>query len=189
MTVSKDSIHPGIMLSATYKHATYTCSTYETGGKIRFQLPDGRDFKSISGAAGAITNIPTQNGWAFWSVASPDALGATDSHTTTIMVVDPTIKINGRTQPPGGVINKKVIIKDRKPKRTNTRKPKNWDIIEDEYLRGAEQVLAITALENKNAVEDYVEDFDESTFKVTCMICNKDFPDSVKASDHFIKKH
>jgi hypothetical protein len=65
--INDRSLASGARLVGHYKKVEYHATVVEgeTGG-LRYRLDDGREFKSPSAAATAITNHP-MNGWAFWS--------------------------------------------------------------------------------------------------------------------------
>lgn len=68
MPIENRNLESGTKLTACYKKQEYTAEVV-TGekGKTFYKLPDGREFKSPSSAATAITGKAC-NGWAFWSV-------------------------------------------------------------------------------------------------------------------------
>jgi hypothetical protein len=69
MPIENRNLAGGTKLVATYKKTTYSAEVVEgEGGKLRYRLSDGREFKSPSAAGTAITNKAC-NGWMFWSVA------------------------------------------------------------------------------------------------------------------------
>lgn len=71
MSIENRLIEPGTKLVGTHKKATYLCEVVTTAeGEIRYQLSDGRQFRSPSSAAKAVMNGVSANGWRFWSVAS-----------------------------------------------------------------------------------------------------------------------
>ena len=65
MPITDRNLLPGTTLVATYKKQDYSCSV-DAGeeGKLVFSLPDGRTFKTISGAGHAVTQ-KSCNGWPF----------------------------------------------------------------------------------------------------------------------------
>ena len=60
------SIEPGTELVGQYKGQAFTAKVVR-----RFRLADGREFKSLSAAAVAITGKPW-SGYEFWSVVEPE---------------------------------------------------------------------------------------------------------------------
>jgi hypothetical protein len=70
MAISDRNLTAGTKLWARYKGETYTAEVIEAEGALRYQLSDGREFKSPSAAGTAITGKAC-NGWAFWSVGEP----------------------------------------------------------------------------------------------------------------------
>jgi hypothetical protein len=60
----------GTKLWARYKSEVQTAEVVEIEGKQAFRVSDGREFKSPSAAATAITG-KAANGWAFWSTGEP----------------------------------------------------------------------------------------------------------------------
>jgi hypothetical protein len=70
MAITDRNLSAGTKLWARYKGATYTAEVIEAEGGHRYQLSDGRAFKSPSAAGTAITQKAC-NGWAFWSVGEP----------------------------------------------------------------------------------------------------------------------
>ena len=73
MPINDRNLKTGTKLTARYHKQSYTCEVVEgEGGKLRYRLEDGREFKSPSGAGMAITGHAC-DGWAFWSVAKDEA--------------------------------------------------------------------------------------------------------------------
>jgi hypothetical protein len=72
MAIAKDALSPHTTLVARYKGQPHSCQVIEQEGALRFALPDGRTFRSPSGAARAIVG-GSVNGWRFWSL--PDTNG------------------------------------------------------------------------------------------------------------------
>ena len=79
MTTTKSAIEAGLTLVAKYKGEQYTCEVVESGERLHYVLPDGREFTSPSAAGKAITGTAT-NGYRFWS--APSDLRAGESATT-----------------------------------------------------------------------------------------------------------
>ncbi len=78
MPIENRYLEPGTKLIATYKKETYHALVVTgEGGKVLYQLPDGKEFKSTSSLGTAITG-KSCNGWAFWSV---DTFEATETET------------------------------------------------------------------------------------------------------------
>lgn len=68
MPIENRNLKAGTRLVAKYKKQTYSCMVTEgEGGKLRYRLEDGREFKSPSAAGMAITGHAC-DGWVFWSV-------------------------------------------------------------------------------------------------------------------------
>jgi len=68
MAFENRNLEPGTKLTARYKKQGYNAEVVAgEDGKVRYKLPDGREFKSPSSAGTAIIG-KTCNGWAFWSV-------------------------------------------------------------------------------------------------------------------------
>jgi len=68
MPIKNRNLQPGTSLVGRYHKQPYVCEVLEgEGGKLRYRLEDGREFKSPSGAGTAITGHPC-DGWVFWSV-------------------------------------------------------------------------------------------------------------------------
>jgi hypothetical protein len=69
MTIENRDLPVGTKLVGTHKKTTYICEVVATPeGETRFQLEDGRVFKSPSSAAKAVMNGISANGWRFWSL-------------------------------------------------------------------------------------------------------------------------
>lgn len=72
MPIENRNLQPGTKLVARYYKQQYTCEVVEgEGGKARYRLEDGREFKSLSSAGTAITGKAC-NGWVFWSLETDD---------------------------------------------------------------------------------------------------------------------
>jgi hypothetical protein len=68
MPIENRNLTAGTRLTARYKKQPYSCQVVEgEGGKLRYRLEDGREFKSPSAAGMAITGHAC-DGWVFWSV-------------------------------------------------------------------------------------------------------------------------
>ena len=69
MAIENRDLEAGTKLIAKYKKEEYRAEVIagEEEGKVKYQLSDGRDFKSLSSAGTAITTKAC-NGWAFWSL-------------------------------------------------------------------------------------------------------------------------
>jgi hypothetical protein len=70
MAIQDRNLAVGTKLWARYKGEVHTAEVAEAEGGLRYQLGDGRAFKSPSAAGTAITRKAC-NGWAFWSVGEP----------------------------------------------------------------------------------------------------------------------
>lgn len=74
MSIENRLLEPGTKLVGMHRKATYLCEVVTTAeGEIRYQLTDGRQFKSPSSAARAVMNGVSANGWRFWSIASEES--------------------------------------------------------------------------------------------------------------------
>jgi len=109
--IENRNLKTGTRLVARYHKQSYTCEVVEgEGGKLRYRLEDGREFKSPSAAGTAITG-KSCNGWAFWSVQSGD-VAAPEAETATqpsgegeatlelLVTRDGIKKISGQAEPP-----------------------------------------------------------------------------------------
>ena len=68
MPIENRNLPPGTSLVGRYHKQPYVCEVLEgDGGKLRYRLEDGREFKSPSAAGMAITGHAC-DGWVFWSV-------------------------------------------------------------------------------------------------------------------------
>ena len=68
MAIENRNLEPGTKLIARYKKEEYRAEVISgEEGKILYRLSDGREFKSPSSAATAITG-KAANGWNFWSI-------------------------------------------------------------------------------------------------------------------------
>ena len=78
MPIENRNLKAGTRLVARYHKQPYGCEVVEgEGGKVRYRLQDGREFKSPSAAGMAVTG-KSCNGWAFWSVEKAEAAPATE---------------------------------------------------------------------------------------------------------------
>ena len=86
MAIENRNVEPGTKLIARYKKEEYRAEVVAgEGGKAKFRLADGREFKSPSSAGTAITGKAC-NGWAFWGLdhgASPEMESTTEAQTPT----------------------------------------------------------------------------------------------------------
>lgn len=79
MPIENRSLKPGTKLIGRYHKQRYSCEVAEgEGGKLRYRLSDGREFKSPSAAGMAITGHAC-DGWVFWSVETTQAALAADA--------------------------------------------------------------------------------------------------------------
>ncbi len=69
MTIENRDLEPGTMLVARYKGQEHTAEVVQTETGLRYQLADGREFKSPSAAGSAVMGGTACNGWRFWSLA------------------------------------------------------------------------------------------------------------------------
>ena len=73
MPIENRNLKPGTKLVGRYHKQSYSCEVLEgEGGKLRYCLSDGREFKSPSAAGMAITGHAC-DGWVFWSVETATA--------------------------------------------------------------------------------------------------------------------
>lgn len=70
---SQMTLEPGTKLVARHKRIAVTATVVR-----RFRLADGREFKSLSAAAKAITGTAV-NGYRFWAVAQPETSNKTST--------------------------------------------------------------------------------------------------------------
>jgi hypothetical protein len=78
MPIENRNLVAGTRLTARYKKQPYTCEVVEgEGGKLRYRLEDGREFKSPSAAGMAITGHAC-DGWVFWSVENAESAPAAE---------------------------------------------------------------------------------------------------------------
>ncbi len=82
MLIKDRNLKAGTKLAARYHKQPYGCEVMEgEGGKLRYRLADGREFKSPSAAGMAITGHAC-DGWVFWSVKTVEASPAPDAEQT-----------------------------------------------------------------------------------------------------------
>ena len=67
MPITDRNLGAGTKLLATYKKQEVLCEVVETDVGIRYQLADGRTFKSPSAAGSAVMGGVACNGWRFWT--------------------------------------------------------------------------------------------------------------------------
>lgn len=73
MTIDKNEMKAGLVLTANYKKETHECNVAERDGKLIYILP-GREegshieFTSPSAAGSAVMGGIACNGWRFWSI-------------------------------------------------------------------------------------------------------------------------
>ena len=78
MAIEYRNLEIGTKLIAKYLKETYHAVVVAgEGGKVLYQLPDGKEYKSPSSLGTVITG-KSCNGWAFWSV---DTVEATETET------------------------------------------------------------------------------------------------------------
>jgi hypothetical protein len=86
------NLKPGSHLVARYHKQSYSCEVVEgEGGKLRYRLADGRDFKSPSAAGKAITGHAC-DGWVFWSVETAPSPQPTENSSVETQKTMPTAK-------------------------------------------------------------------------------------------------
>jgi hypothetical protein len=84
MPIENRNLKPGTKLTARYHKESYSCEVIEgEGGKLRYRLADGREFKSPSAAGMAITGHAC-DGWVFWSVQTTETVAAPDAEQTEV---------------------------------------------------------------------------------------------------------
>ena len=82
MPIENRNLTSGMKLVGRYHKQSYTCDVVEgEGGKLRYRLADGREFKSTSAAGMAITGHAC-DGWVFWSVETVTAPESTETKPT-----------------------------------------------------------------------------------------------------------
>ncbi len=68
MAIENRELEPGTKLIARYKKEEYRAEVLAGDeGKVKYRFADGREFKSPSSAATAVTG-KAANGWNFWSI-------------------------------------------------------------------------------------------------------------------------
>ena len=83
MAIENRYLEPGTRLIAKYRKDTYYALVVTgEGGKVLYQLPDGKEFKSTSALGTAITG-KSCNGWSFWSVDTGEPFEAGTTTETT----------------------------------------------------------------------------------------------------------
>jgi hypothetical protein len=76
MLIKDRNLKPGARLEARYHKQSYTCEVVAgEGGKLRYRLEDGREFKSPSAAGMAVTGHAC-DGWVFWSVKAAETMSS-----------------------------------------------------------------------------------------------------------------
>lgn len=79
MPIENRNLKPGTHLVGRYHKQSHSCEVVEgEGGKLRYRLADGREFKSPSAAGMAITGHAC-DGWVFWSVETATAPQPTEN--------------------------------------------------------------------------------------------------------------
>jgi Restriction Enzyme Adenine Methylase Associated len=68
MPITDRNLTPGTILTARYKKQVFTCTLVPTDDGPRYELEDGKRFKSPSAAGSQVMNGTACNGWAFWSL-------------------------------------------------------------------------------------------------------------------------
>ena len=93
MTIENRNLAVGTRLVGRYKGKEYSATVVEAeGGRVRFRLEDGREFKSLSAAGSAVVEGHACNGWRFWSLMAEQTGEATAE-------VEPASKARGKTRP------------------------------------------------------------------------------------------
>lgn len=70
MAIENRNLKPGMKLVATFKKQDYTCEVVKTDDGLKFRLPDGKEFRSVSAAGSHVMGGTACNGWRFWSIES-----------------------------------------------------------------------------------------------------------------------
>lgn len=68
MPIEDRNLKAGTKLVTRYKGDDYRCEVAQTKDGLRYRLPDGKEFKTPSGAGKHIRGGKETNGWDFWSV-------------------------------------------------------------------------------------------------------------------------
>ena len=96
MPIENRTLQTGTKLIGRYHKQSYSCEVVEgEGGKLRYRLADGREFKSPSAAGMAITGHAC-DGWVFWGVQTVETAPTTEtkqkeeSATTTTLIATKT---------------------------------------------------------------------------------------------------
>jgi hypothetical protein len=81
MSIENRNLTPGAVLVGRYHKAEFRCTVIQgEGDKVRYQLSDGREFKSPSAAGMAITGHAC-DGWIFWSIETTPTPAAPEAET------------------------------------------------------------------------------------------------------------
>ena len=78
MPIENRNLTKGTKLTGRYHKQSYACEVENAEGKLRYRLEDGREFKSPSAAAMAITGHQC-DGWVFWSVQTEETIATPDA--------------------------------------------------------------------------------------------------------------
>lgn len=173
MSIAKSDVKPNMSLVAKYKGKDFTCETFEKGGRTMFRLVDGTEYKFLSGAAGAITGIPTTNGFSFWSPTSGE------------------VAAKPRRKSKQGSDNPRLETQTSKPnKRIRFRKPNEIKGTTQEEIDEVDRFLRANGGYEKTTLDS---SDGERVFKyengVDCGVCGAEFPDTIEATKHFMRKH
>ncbi len=77
MPIENRNLEPGTKLIAKYLKLEYHAEVVAgEAGKVLYQLPDGKEFKSTSALGTAVTG-KSCNGWSFWSLDTGETIEAT----------------------------------------------------------------------------------------------------------------
>jgi hypothetical protein len=68
MPIDDRALPPGTVLVGRYKGKQRRCTVVDTPDGLRYQLDDGSEHQSPSGAARAVAGGVARNGWRFWSL-------------------------------------------------------------------------------------------------------------------------
>jgi hypothetical protein len=102
MPIEDRNLKPGTHLVGRYHKQSHSCEVVEgEGGKLRYRLADGREFKSPSAAGMAITGHAC-DGWVFWSVETATAAPAPQPTENSPLETQQTTETAGITPGDGG---------------------------------------------------------------------------------------
>lgn len=109
MPIENRSLKPGTHLVGRYHKQSHSCEVVEgEGGKLRYRLADGREFKSPSAAGMAITGHAC-DGWVFWSVETATAAPAPQPTENSPLETQQTTETVGITPGDGGQLDEAPV--------------------------------------------------------------------------------